>query len=185
MRLSIVLSTFFIYLALGSPSDILHIEKNLAEGFLFLDTKDFSSYGYFFTKNATYDVGNGTTLVGLDDIESGLADIVKNYLTLSAVFLPVIRLEEPFDQQGGAFTAHSVSYSSTTSFGDPNRPKNSSHPGYSTILGRSVDEFVKTNDRSRFDGWRINKRVFSDIVSAKYDIVQRYLCKYSPLTSPS
>lgn len=180
MRLSIFVSSIFFYLALSSSHDVEYIRKLINEEALFVDAKLFSQFDIFYLPNATYRtivpaLVISPLFVGLTQIETTLADTVKNYTIFTSVSTESTRLLPPFDEQGSAFAARVVSYQSTTSFGDPNNPKNSSSVGYSIIAGKAVDDLVKTGDRNRFDGWRINKRTFTQIVSANCEIVQRGL----------
>lgn len=175
MRFSFLLSTFFFCLTLGSPSDILYIEKLSADEVLYLDKKDFASFSKVFTQNATYNTGSGPNIYGIPSIQKALADVVKDLPLQSALTTTSITLLPPFDEQGAASAADAEFYTTDTFFGTGDLAGQ-----VLTLYAKYVDKYEKTGDIARYGGWRISQRLYVLFVSAnnefKIDLILPYIC---------
>ena len=162
MQLSLPLSLFFLSVALGSPSDILYIQKLNADEAHKLDNKDFAGLGNIFTKNASYNAGAPSqTVYGIDNIQAILAEILPpELLTENAISTESITLLPPFDEQGAAGTATGVVYSTTANIGQGDLE------GQGVFFrAKYKDKYVKTGDFAIHGGWRISERLFISFVS--------------------
>lgn len=152
-------------LSLGSPTDILYIQKCLsdyafiADSGSFTGVPDFSTLGNVFTHNATYDFGGPPGLLrGLADIEASFkvifppGTISQNKVTTKSISL------SGFDDQGSASEATALSYDTNTFFGQGNLTGQ-----IVTSYARFSDKLVKTNLLGN-GGWRITTRVTSRFV---------------------
>lgn len=67
----------FFSLALGSPSDVIYIEKLVADEAHLPDAKDFRGLANIFAKNATYNAGGASPNVyGIESIQTKLASVL-------------------------------------------------------------------------------------------------------------
>lgn len=158
MQLLLLFSLFLFSLALGSPSDVLYIEKLIADEAQFLDAKDFAGFVNIFTKNATYNAGGSLPNVyGIDNIEAQFSSLLgQEIITQNSINAESIKLLPPFDEQGAAGTATGVISTTAVNF----------VAGEVQILfAKYQDKYVKTGDFSRYGGWRISERFFIVIVS--------------------
>lgn len=159
MQLLHLLPLFFFSLALGSPSDVLYIQKLNADEAQLLDAKDFAGLVNIFTQNATYKSDSSPIFDGLEDIQAKLPGVLEP-ITQSAINTESITLLPPFDEQGAAGTATGVLYITVANFG----LRNSSTEAL-FVFGKFEDKYVKTGDFALHGGWRISERVFVLIVS--------------------
>lgn len=162
MQLLPLLSLFFVSLALSSPSDVLHIKKLVAEEPQLLDAKDFAGLVNVYTKNATYNTGEGLpNIYGIASIQAALVvDLPPETLTQGAISTESITLLPPFDEQGAAGTATGVLYLTFSYIGQGDLA------GQVLVLfAKYEDTYVKTRNSARYGGWRISKRYFVLFVS--------------------
>ena len=161
MQLLLVLSLLFVSLALGSPSDVLYIEKLDADSVQLPDAKNFAGLVNIYTQNATYIPDTGPRIRGIVAIQAFLSKIFPNgTITQHVISTESITLLGPFDEQGAAGTATGVVYSTTVYIGQGNL----TGQAY-TAFGKYVDKYVKTADFARHGGWRISERAFLPFVS--------------------
>lgn len=158
MQLLLLFCLFLFSLALGSPSDVLYIEKLNADEAQLLDAKDFAGFVNIFTKNATYSSGGSLPNVyGADSIGARILSILgPEIITQNSINTQSIKLLPPFDEQGAAGTATGVIYTTDVNFmaGE-----------VQVVFGKYQDKYVKTGDFSHYGGWRISERFFILIVS--------------------
>lgn len=162
MQLLFLLSLFFFSLALGSPSDVLYIEKLVADEARLVDAKKFDGLVNIFTKNATYNAGSpAPNVYGIADIQTTLSNIVPpETITQNAVSTESITLLPPFDEQGAAGTASGVIYITVSYIGQGNLT------GQALVFfAKYEDKYVKTADFVPYGGWRISERFFIEFVS--------------------
>ncbi|MCJ1266220.1 hypothetical protein MMC22_006103 [Lobaria immixta] len=161
MQLLVLLSLSLSSLALGSPSDVLYIEKLNADNAQLLDTKNFTGLANVFTKNASYNPGYGPNIIGIDNIQTTLASLFQpELISQRAITTQSITLLPPFDEQGAAATATGVVYLTIAQIGQGDLA------GQALIVfGKFVDKYVKTGDFGRYGGWRISERVGVRFVS--------------------
>lgn len=158
----LLLSFFFFARVLGSPSDILYIQKLVADEGILVDAKNFAGLVNIFTPNATYNAGTPSQDVfGIDNIEAILSAILPpGSITHNAVSTQSYTLGPPFDEQGSAGTATGVVYITVSYIGQGDLS------GQALVFfGKYDDSYVKSGDRALYGGWRINKRVFVGFVS--------------------
>lgn len=162
MQLIFLFSIFLFSLALGSPSDVLYIEKLVADESQLLDVKDFAGLVNIFTRNATYSSGpSAATVYGIGSIQAVLAEILPpESLTHGAISTESITLKPPFDEQGAAGTATGVVYAVVTYIGQGDLAGQGL-----TFFAKYVDKYVKTADLTYHGGWRISSRFFIPFVS--------------------
>lgn len=160
MRFSLLLSTLFYCLAFGSPSDIDNIVKVSADEVRYLDKKDFASFSKVFTKNATYNAGEGPNVYGIPSIQKVLANIVKDVPSQSALSTTSINLLPPYDEQGSASAAEAEIYTTDTFFG-----RGDLSGQVLVFFAKYVDKYEKTADVATYGGWRISQRFFVSFVS--------------------
>ncbi|MCJ1271143.1 hypothetical protein MMC22_011042 [Lobaria immixta] len=163
MHLSLVftLSLFSLALpSLGSPEDILYIQKSLSDFAIISDSgsisgvPDFSTFNKVFTNNVTFDFQTAPGIVrGLANLETVFrANIPPGTVTQNAVSTESISLSN-FDEQGSASGATALSYLTTTYFGQGN------------LTGQIVALYVKFEDtlvKTKLQGnggWRIATRI--------------------------
>ncbi|MCJ1462890.1 hypothetical protein MMC07_001494 [Pseudocyphellaria aurata] len=159
MQLSLLLTLFLVPLTLGSPSDVLYIEKLTVDEGQILDAKDDSKLADIFTKNVTYNYGRPPNLYGVDSVINILAKLIPpETITQDAVTTQSITLLPPFDEQGAAGTAAGVVYTTVSYIGQGNLT------GQALIIfGKYEDKYIKTGGYSRYGGWRISERLFRSI----------------------
>lgn len=154
MQLLLLCFCVFFSLALGSPADVLYIKKLIADESQLLDSKDFRGLANIFTTNAIYNAGPPSPdRNGIENIQATLAIILKGIVTQISTSTESITLLAPFDEQGAAGTATGVVYYTAVEFGTGDSAGKTE-----IILAKYVDKYVKTGDRSRYDGWRISER---------------------------
>lgn len=158
--LFLVLTSFFFFIpSLSSPSDVLSIQKLIADFFISQDAKNFNAWDAIFTPTATYDPGSGV-VTGLPAIKKKLASIVGNNVTQSSVTTQSISLFPPFDSQRSASRASATTYVIVTFLGQ------GANAGKAFIFySLAKDKLVKTGDVADYGGWRISDRVFQVLVS--------------------
>lgn len=123
MHLILLLSLYFMYHALGSPSDILYLQKLNADEAQILDRKDFGALANVFTKNATLNVGIGENVYGIEAIQATIAAILPpTNISQFAITTQNYELLPPFDEQGAAGTATGVVYTTAAVIGQGNFP---------------------------------------------------------------
>ena len=161
MQAFVLLSLFLCSFALGSPSDVLYIEKLNADNAQLLDAKDFAGLANVFTKNATYNPGYGPNIYGIENIQATLASLFPpTLISQRAINTQSITLLPPFDEQGAAATGTGVVYLTITQIGQGDLAGQAL-----TVFGKFVDKYVKTGDFARYGGWRISERVGIRFVS--------------------
>ena len=161
MQLLLVFFLFFFSLALGSPSDVLYIEKLSADEAQKLDNKDFDGLEKIFTKNATYNAGEGPNVYGIDNIKPLLASILPpEVISQSTITTSSITLLAPFDEQGAAGSAVGVVYVTASYIGQGDLEGQGLF-----FFAKYKDKYVKTGDFARYGGWRISERLFVAFVS--------------------
>lgn len=164
MQLFLLLSLFLFPVALGSPSDILYLEKLNADVAQVVDSKNLTGLVNIFTENAifNYNRGAGTaSVVGVDKIQALLARTVPPEV-ISARFVGTesFTLLPPFDEQGAASTATGVVYIALIYIGQGHLAGQSA-----TLYGKFDDIYVKTSDFTLYGGWRISQRFSTEFVS--------------------
>ena len=170
MRFSILLSTFFLSLALGSPSDIDNIEKVSADEVRALDRKDFASFSKYFTQNASYNAGAGPNVYGVPAIQKLLKAVVQNVPSQSALTTTSITLLPPFDEQGDATAAEAEVYTTDTFFGTGKLAGQ-----ILTFYAKYEDKYEKTTDSANYGGWKLSQRFFVSFVSNSRVILSIWL----------
>lgn len=162
MHLLLLLSLFFITLVLGSPSDVLYIEKLNADEVQTIDAHDLSTFADIFTTNAAYNPGpSQPTVYGIANIKAAIAFVIPpEVITQVAITTTSITLKPPFDEQGAAGTATGIIYNTVAYIGQGNVT------GEALIFfAKFEDKYVKTGDFAHYGGWRISNRSFIPIVS--------------------
>ncbi|MCJ1469092.1 hypothetical protein MMC07_007725 [Pseudocyphellaria aurata] len=157
MHLLLLLSLFFVTLALGSPSDIIYIEKLNADEAQIVDAHDYSKLADIFTTTATYKSGpSQPTVNGIENVEATIAFVIPpEVITHTEINTQSITLKPPFDEQGAAGTASGVIYTTVAYIGQGNAT------GSALIFfAKFEDSYVKTGDFAKYGGWRISNRSF-------------------------
>ncbi|MCJ1269802.1 hypothetical protein MMC22_009695 [Lobaria immixta] len=156
MQLLLVFSLFFFSLTLSSPSDVLYIEKLVADKVQAFDAKNFIELANIFTKNATVVISAGPKASGIDAIQALLASIyLPEVITHSATSTFSITLLPPFDEQGAAGTATGMVYATFNYIGQGNLTGQAL-----TFFAKYEDNYVKTDDFVRHGGWRNSQSFF-------------------------
>lgn len=157
MQLLLLFSFFFFSLTLGSPADVLYIEKLDADEAQLLDAKDFAGLVNIFTRNATYNPGSpAPNVYGIENIQATLAAILPpGTITQTAINTESITLLPPFDEQGAARTASGVVYTTVSYIGQGDLTGQ-----VLVFFAKFVDKYVKTENTARYAGWRISERFF-------------------------
>lgn len=156
MQLLFVLSLFLSSLALGSPADVLYIKKLIADEAQLLDAKDFAGLTNIFTKDASYNLGFGPNVVGIDNIQTSIPRVLPlEVITQNAINTESITLLPPFDEQGAAGTASGVVYTTVSYIGQGNLTGQ-----VYAIFAKYEDLYVKTGESARYGGWKISQRFF-------------------------
>ncbi|MCJ1427778.1 hypothetical protein MMC29_005683, partial [Sticta canariensis] len=157
MQLLLLLSLYFFSITLGSPSDVLYIEKLSADEAQALDNKDFAGLKNIFTKNAIYSPGGAEPIVnGVDNIQALLASFFPpEVISQNTVSTQSITLLPLFDEQGAAGTATGVLYTIASYIGQGDLEGRAW-----TIFAKYKDKYVKTGDFALHGGWRISERFF-------------------------
>ena len=162
MQLLLLVSLFLFSLALGSPADVLYIEKLSADEAQSLDSKEFAGLANIFTRNATYSPGPVTyNIYGIDAIEARLSSFFPpGTNSQNAISTSSITLLAPFDEQGAAGTATGVVYTTVSYIG-----KGDLAGQVYAIFAKYEDKYVKTGESTRYGGWKISERFFVPFVS--------------------
>ncbi|MCJ1424014.1 hypothetical protein MMC29_001901, partial [Sticta canariensis] len=159
MQLFLLLSLFLSSFALGSPSDVLYIQKLDADDAQKLDNKDFAGLEHIFTKTATYiDTGADPqqTYYGIGNIRAFLAEVFPpERITQNVISTESITLLPPFDEQGAASTATGVVYLTSTSIG-----QGDSEGQGLVVFAKYKNNYIKTEDFASYGGWRIGEQFF-------------------------
>lgn len=166
MHLPLLLILSFAILSLGSPADILYIQKCLSDFAIISDSgslsgvPDFSTFNQVFTNNITLDFGAPPGVIhGLANVEAVFTkNIPPGTITQNAVTTQSISLSG-FDVQGSASGATALSYLTLTYFGQGNLTGQ-----IVALYVRFEDTLVKTNLREN-GGWRISTRISKYFVS--------------------
>lgn len=100
MQLLFLLSLFFFSLALGSPSDVLYIEKLDADSAQLLDVKNFDGFVNIYTKNVTFNTGSPLPNdYGINNIQKAFANLLPpEFITQNTISTESITLLPPFDE---------------------------------------------------------------------------------------
>lgn len=146
--------------SLGSPAEILYIQKSLSDFGIISDSgsfsgvPDFSTFNKVFTNNVTFDFeGPPGVIRGLANVETVFRNnIPPGTVTQNAVTTESISLSD-FDDQGSAKGATALSYLTNTYFGRGNLTGQ-----IVTSYIRFEDILVKTDQQGN-GGWRIDTRI--------------------------
>lgn len=161
MKLLPFISLCFFSLALGSPADVLYLEKLVADEAQSLDAKDFAELTNIFTKNATYNSEILPTVYGIDNIQTLLSGFFPpEIISQNAINTESFTLLPPFNEQGAAGTASGVLYTTVSFIGQGNL----AGQVYASFA-KYKDKYVKTGESARYGGWKIYERVFVSFVS--------------------
>lgn len=161
LPLLFALSLFSLVLpSLGSPADVLYVEKVLSDYALITDSGSFSTLNSVFTTNLTFDFGGPPGIVkGLVNLEAEFTRIFPpGTISQTAVSTKSISLSD-FDDQGSASQATTLSYITETFFGKGNLTGQ-----IVAVYARFEDTLIKTKLRGN-DGWRIATRINKYFVS--------------------
>lgn len=162
MRLSpllLLLLSLFSF-SLGSPADILYIQKCLSDFALIADSgsltgvPDFSAFEQVLARNITLDFGAQPGIVrGLANVEAVFRrNLPPGTITQNAVSTQSVALSG-FDDQGSASAATALSYLTNTYFGQGNLTGQ-----IVTLYVRLDDTLIKTKLAGN-GGWRITTRI--------------------------
>lgn len=161
MQLFILFLFYLFSLTLSSPSDVLYIEKLVADKVQALDAKNFGELANIFTKDASVVISIGPKASGIEAVQALLASLyLPEVITFSPVSTYSITLLPPFDEQGAAGTATGVVYTSISYIGQGNLTGQAL-----TVFAKYEDKYIKTGDFAHHGGWRNNETFFASIVS--------------------
>lgn len=147
--------------SLSSPSDVLYIQKLIADFAINLDLKNYKAFEVEFIPTAIYNPGNGVVR-GVPAIEKALTAIVANNVTQSSLTTQSIELAPPFDVQGAASKASAITYAIATYIG-----QKADAGKVFVFYGLYKDKLVKTGDFGNYGGWKISDRSFEILVGAR------------------
>lgn len=151
-----ILTSFLLFTtpSLSSPSDILAIQKLIADFSIDANNNNFQAFEVQFIPTATYDAGTGP-VPGIPAIQKALEFINRDNVAQSSLTTQSINLLSPSDSQATATTYAIVSFI-----------------GQGTDAGKVFtsyalfkDKLVKTGAYAYYGGWRFSERVFVSLVS--------------------